>query len=156
MSKNKFYILFLALGLFLSSCNNNIVYSKYHIIPDSKWTAENKAIFDLEITDTQTLNNVSLMLRHADDYPYSNLYLFVKTVYPDGKQLIDTMEVILANEKGEWYGGGVGDLYDLKIPIKKNVRFPLAGKYHFEFEQGMRVDPLPLISDFGFEIEKVK
>lgn len=96
------------------------------------------------------------MVRHADSYPYNNIFLFVKTVYPDGKTTNDTMEVILSNQKGEWLGSGAGDIFDFKVPIKKNVRFPLAGKYHFEFEQGMRVDPLPLVMDFGFEIEKSK
>ena len=42
-----------------------------------------------------------------------------------------------------------------KVPVKKNVRFPRSGEYRFEFEQGMRIDPLPLVMDFGFEIEKV-
>ena len=84
------------------------------------------------------------------------VFLFVTSKYPDGKVKKDTMEVILANQKGEWEGSGVGDIFDLKVPIKKNVRFPLAGKYQFEFEQGMRVDPLPMVMDFGFEIEKVK
>jgi gliding motility-associated lipoprotein GldH len=113
-------------------------------------------VFDLEITDTLTLNNISLMVRHADAYPYRNLFVFVTTKYPDGKVLTDTMEVILSDEKGKWQGSGAGDIFDFKVPIKKNVRFPLAGKYQFSFEQGMRVDPLPLIMDFGFEIEKSK
>ncbi len=96
------------------------------------------------------------MVRHADSYPFSNLILFVNTKYPDGKILTDTMEVILATQKGEWQGSGAGDIFDLKVPIKKNTRFALPGKYVFSFEQGMRVDPLPLIMDFGFEIEKNK
>ncbi|MBA2610466.1 MAG: gliding motility lipoprotein GldH [Bacteroidetes bacterium] len=140
----------------LSSCNNNLVYSKYQKFNENEWYAKDKAVFDIEITDTVTLNNISLMVRHADAYPYRNLFVFVTTKYPDGKTLTDTMEVILADEKGKWQGSGAGDIFDFKIPIKKNVRFPLAGKYQFSFEHGMRVDPLPLIMDFGFEIEKSK
>lgn len=140
----------------LSSCNNNVVYSKYQKFNENEWYAKDKAVFDLEITDTVTLNNISLMVRHADAYPYRNLFVFVTTKYPDGKVLTDTMEVILSDEKGKWQGSGAGDIFDFKVPIKKNVRFPLAGKYQFSFEQGMRVDPLPLIMDFGFEIEKSK
>ena len=96
------------------------------------------------------------MVRHTDVYQYSNIILFVTTKYPDGKVLTDTMDVILSNQKGEWLGSGAGDIFDFKVPVKKNVRFPLAGKYQFIFEQGMRSDPLPMIMDFGFEIEKVK
>jgi gliding motility-associated lipoprotein GldH len=149
-------VLGLSVLLFLSSCNKNIVYSEYQKFDNNEWAVKDKAVFDFEITDTVSLNNISLMVRHADSYPYSNLYLFVTSKYPDGKVLTDTMEVVLANQKGEWYGSGAGDIFDFKVPVKKNVRFPMAGKYQFSFEQGMRVDPLPLIMDLGIEIEKSK
>lgn len=140
--------------LVLSSCNRNIVFSEYKTFPELGWEAKNAAVFEMDITETQALNNVSLMIRHADEYPYRNLFLFVTTQYPDGKVLLDTMEVILSNQKGEWMGSGAGDIFDFKVPIKKNVRFALPGHYKFTFEQAMRVDPLPLVMDFGFEVEK--
>ncbi len=132
------------------------MFSEYKTFSNGEWFATEKAVFDLEITDTQTLNNIYLMLRHSEAYPYNNLFVFVTTKYPDGKVITDTMEVVLANQKGEWLGNGMGDIFDFKVPIKKNVRFPLGGKYQFSFEQGMRVNPLPMIMDFGFEIEKSK
>lgn len=154
--RSKFIVVVLIAGMVFTSCNKNIVFSKYKTFEESQWYAKDTAVFDLEITDTQTLNNISLMIRHVETYPYNNLFLFVTTKYPDGKILTDTMEVVLSNNKGEWLGSGAGDIYDFKVPIKKNVRFPLGGKYQFIFEQGMRVDPLPMIMDFGFEIEKTK
>ena len=149
-------LILIPIVFFITSCNKDIVFSKYQTFEKNEWPAKEKAVFDLEITDSQTLNNVFLMIRHKDNYPYNNLFLFVTSTYPDGKVLKDTMEVMLANEKGEWQGSGVGDIFDLKVPIKKNVRFPLLGKYQFSFEQAMRVDPLPMVMDFGFEIEKSK
>lgn len=144
------------MALLVSSCNKNITYSKYQTFENTEWFAKDKAVFDVDVTDTVSLNTISLMVRHADSYPYSNLILFVNTTYPDGKVLTDTMEVVLATQKGEWQGSGAGDIFDLKLPIKKNVRFVLPGKYKFSFEQAMRVDPLPMMMDFGFEIEKNK
>ena len=87
---------------------------------------------------------------------YNNLFVFLITQYPDGKTTSDTLECILANGKGEWLGKGAGDIFDMTIPLKKSMRFPLTGKYKFTFEQAMRTDPLPLIMDFGFEIKKSK
>lgn len=144
------------LVLVFSACNKNVVYSQYKTFSNNEWSSKDTAVFDVDITDTQSLNNISLKVRHADSYPFSNLILFVTTRYPDGKVLTDTMEVILATQKGEWQGSGAGDIFDLKVPIKKNVRFAQAGHYQFVFEQGMRTDPLPLIMDFGFEIETSK
>ena len=142
--------------LSLASCNKNMVYTKYHSFPANEWSSKEKAVFDVEIQDTVTLNNISLMIRHTDSYPYSNLIVFVTSKYPDGHVTKDTMEIALATHKGEWQGSGAGDIFDFKIPVKKNIRFPRAGKYEFIFEQGMRSDPLPMIMDFGFEIEKTR
>ncbi|MBA3683451.1 MAG: gliding motility lipoprotein GldH [Bacteroidetes bacterium] len=148
--------LFCAMIFLVSACNSDVVYSKYQKFEENEWYSKDKAVFDLDITDTVTYNDISLMVRHADAYPYSNLFLFVTTTYPDGKILTDTMEVILSDAKGKWQGSGAGDIFDFKVPVKKNIRFPKAGKYQFSFVHGMRVDPLPLIMDFGFEIEKSK
>ncbi|HWY13047.1 MAG TPA: gliding motility lipoprotein GldH [Bacteroidia bacterium] len=140
--------------LFFSSCNNNVVFSKYQSFEENEWFAKNKVTFEVNMTDINSLHDISVMIRHADGYPYSNLFVFLTTKYPDGKVTLDTLECILANAKGEWMGNGAGDIYDITIPLKQSTRFPLAGKYSFTFEQAMRTDPLPLIMDFGFEIKR--
>jgi gliding motility-associated lipoprotein GldH len=148
---------FLLAALFVfASCNKNVVYSEYHNFSSLEWKMADKVVFEPEITDNQSLNDVSLMIRHTETYPFRNIILFVTSHYPDGKVITDTMDVMLANSKGEWEGSGAGDIYDLKVPIKKNVRFPLAGKYKFEFQHGMREQTLPELMDFGMEIEKKK
>ena len=138
------------------SCNKNVVFSEYTKIPEEGWTAANKLTYTVDITDNTVYHNVFLNVRHADSYPFSNLFVFLTTTYPDGKTSVDTLECILANKKGEWQGDGAGDLWDNKIPLKQNLMFPKTGKYTFTFEQGMRQDPLPLILDFGMVIEKAK
>jgi len=138
------------------SCNKNVIYSKYEKLPEEGWSTDHKLNYEIEVTDVNTLNNVFLTVRHADAYPYSNLFVFLTTKYPNGQTTVDTCELILANQKGEWIGDGAGDLWDNKIPLKKNVRFPQPGKYQFTFEQGMRSNPLPLILDFGMVIEKAE
>ncbi len=142
--------------LILTSCNNNVVYSKYEKLPETGWNTDNKLSYEVEVNDVTSLHSVFLTVRHADSYPYNNLFVFLTTTYPNGKSVTDTCELILANEKGEWIGDGAGDIWDDKIPLKQNVKFPQAGKYKFTFEQGMRTNPLPLIMDFGMVIEKIK
>ncbi|MGZ3900505.1 MAG: gliding motility lipoprotein GldH family protein, partial [Bacteroidia bacterium] len=87
--RNKTFAFALAalLGVMMTSCNKNVVYSKYQTFKDNEWYVKDKAVFDVDITDTQTLNNINLMVRHADSYPYNNLFVFVTTKYPDGKVL---------------------------------------------------------------------
>jgi gliding motility-associated lipoprotein GldH len=142
--------------MLVTSCNKNVVFSDYTKLPDEGWKTENRLKFEVDIKDNNALHNVFLNVRHADSYPYANLFVFLTTTYPDGKTSIDTLECIFADKKGKWVGDGAGDLWDNKIPLKKNLRFPQTGKYTFSFEQGMRSNPLPLILDFGMTVEKVE
>ena len=151
----RFFLLF-AVILLLNSCGNKVVFSKYNTFGENEWFTKDKVTFDVEMTDVNSLHDISVMIRHAEAYPYSNLFVFLTTKYPDGKVTLDTLECILASAKGEWMGHGAGDIFDITIPLKQSTKFPLAGKYSFTFEQAMRTDPLPLIMDFGFEIKKSK
>ena len=147
--------IFLLSGLFFS-CSKNVVFSEYKKLPEEGWKISNKLSYDVNIADNSPFHNVFLTVRHADSYPYSNLFVFLTTTYPNGSKSLDTLECILANKKGEWQGNGAGDLWDNKILLKQHVKFPQAGKYNFTFEQGMRSDPLPLILDFGMAVEKAE
>lgn len=146
----------LTLGILMSACNKNIIISEYTKLPEEGWKTANKLNFTVDIEDNKPYHHVYLNVRHADSYPYSNLYVFLTTTYPNGKTTSDTLECILANKKGEWLGDGAGDIWDHKILLKQNVLFPQTGKYVFSFEQGMRSNPLPLIMDFGMTIEKAQ
>lgn len=140
----------------LVSCKKtSVVYSKYYYIEKEEWQSKDTAKFRVDIIDTISLCDVNIKIRHGELYPYSNLYVFMTTIYPNGSVQQDTIECILANSKGEWYGSGLGDMYDITLPIKKNVRFSKSGVYQFFFVQAMRQDPLPNISEFGFEIIRV-
>jgi gliding motility-associated lipoprotein GldH len=142
--------------LFLPGCDNKRIFEENTTIPDNNWSNTNTIKFEVPITDPATAANFYINVRNADGYPYSNLYLFVKTIFPNGKYSTDTLECILADEKGKWLGKGLGDIYDNQIPFKRNVRFPLAGNYVFEIQHGMRSDHIPLIMDVGLRIEKAE
>jgi gliding motility-associated lipoprotein GldH len=140
----------------LGACNDNRIFDDNQSIPESGWDSSNVISFDVEIKDPATPANFYVNVRNADGYPYSNLFLFLKTKFPDGKQSNDTLECVLADENGKWIGKGVGDIYDNRIPFKSNVRFPMAGVYRFEISHGMRSNNIPLIMDVGLRIEKAE
>ncbi len=84
------------------------------------------------------------------------MWVFIKSSAPNGQTSIDTLECILADKTGKWAGDGLGDIWDIQIPWRMNVRFPVSGKYTVEYEQAMRVDDLPGIMDMGLRIEKAE
>lgn len=158
MKKQKstvFSTLFLLSILFFSSCDESRIFEQNQVIPEAGWEQNNILKFDVDIKDPSTPANFYINVRNADGYPYSNLFLFIKTTFPNNKVSNDTLECVLADEKGKWLGSGMGDIYDNQIPFKRNVKFPLPGTYHFEIQQAMRTDNIPLIMDVGLRIEKV-
>jgi gliding motility-associated lipoprotein GldH len=148
--------LLLMCALFFYSCDNARIFEQNQSIPESGWSSSSILKYDVEIKDPATAANFFINVRNADGYPYSNLYLFIKTTFPNGKLSNDTLECILADDKGKWLGTGMGDIYDNQIPFKRNVRFPVAGKYTFEIQHGMRTNIVPLIMDVGLRIEKAE
>jgi len=138
----------------IASCDSNRVYEHYEKIPDYKWNMENVLRFEVEITDTINSHNLYLNVRNSGAYAYSNMWLFVKRTNPDGITVEEKFECTLASEKGEWFGSGFGDIFDLQIPYKQQVVFPKSGTYIFEMVQGMRVEELENVVNVGIRIEK--
>ncbi len=138
----------------LVSCDNSRFFEENKKIKDATWDTDNKLVFLVNVDDTLNGYDFYINLRQASTYPYSNIYFFVDTWFPNGKSARDTVECILADEKGNWLGKGLGDIKDNRILFKRGVRFPLKGNYVFVFQQAMRVEKLPSILDVGLRIEK--
>lgn len=138
----------------LVSCDPGRVYEKNIRIPDGIWTWNSPVRFEVFVEDTITTHNLYLNVRNTGMYPLSNLYLFITTIAPSGHMIKDTVQIILADEKGKWLGDGLGDIWDHQKLYKEQVRFAQKGKYIFEFEQAMRIERLPFILDVGLRVEK--
>lgn len=144
------------LGFIMVSCNNDMVFEKNTKIDKGVWGDKKPVKFEVNIKDTLSLHNFYVNIRNSGEYPYRNLYLFVRTILPNKKMAVDTIEFMLADEKGEWHGSGLGDIKSLQILFKENLRFPHAGKYIFVFRHGMRKKSLKGIMDIGLTVKKVE
>lgn len=138
------------------SCDPGRVYEKNIRIPDGIWAWNDPVRFEVFVEDTIVPHNLYINVRNTGMYPLSNLYMFVTTIAPSGHQIMDTVQIILADEKGKWLGDGLGDLWDNQRLYKEQVRFAQKGKYVFEFEQAMRLEKLPFIMDVGLRVERAK
>jgi|TARA_B110000116_G_C16505586_1_gene433225 gliding motility-associated lipoprotein GldH len=155
-----FFIKILGLSLLVvltSSCDSNKIFEEYIEVENANWKKENIASFEFNAKDTTTAHNLYINVRNTGTYSYSNLYLFVTMQGPSGGLLKDTVNCILADNRGKWLGSGVGDLWDLRIPYVGGFKFAQSGNYIVTLEQGMRVEAgLEGITDIGLRVEKVK
>jgi gliding motility-associated lipoprotein GldH len=150
----RFYRLLPLLLLLLTSCDPGVVYDQFETMEDGTWSWTRPKEFKVDVTDTLSLNNIYLQVRHTVDYPMSNLYMFVYVKSPSGQMLKDTVNIVLAEPDGKWIGKGSGHLRELMLLYRKQTRFGEPGIYTFTLEQGMRNPKLP-VTDIGIRIERI-
>lgn len=148
-------------ALLLLSCNSNVVYDQYKPVENYFWLSENNIEFIVNNQDTISRNNVFINIRNNKDYEFSSLFLIAKIEFPNGFQIVDTLEYEMANANGKWLGSGFTDLKESKLFYKENVLFPEKGVFKFNIQQVTRSindiegkNPLKGITDVGLRIEK--
>lgn len=111
--------------------------------------------FEVDVEDTVSNYDFFINVRHTKSYMYSNLFVFLHTVAPDGRKMTDTLEFPMADPEGNFVGNISGGLVMNRVIVKKETRFPKSGKYKFIIEQAMRDEELEEISDVGMSIVKM-
>ena len=151
MLRNLFILIVITIAFF--SCSNNEVFNKSVNLPDSLWNYKDTLTFDFDISETNKTYNVFIQLKNTDNYKYSNLFIFSEINGPKNESIIDTLQCIICDQKGKWFGEKTSNLWYNKLMFRKRIRFPEKGKYKFSFVQAMRNDNLKDIVNFGVIIE---
>ena len=93
-----------------------------------------------------------LQLRHDNYYPYRNLYVKID-YFKNGKQVSTSdVNVALADKFGNWYGSGLGGLYQLTVPLRSKVapgQFDEVTIWH-----NLRQDTVKNIANIGLALVK--
>jgi gliding motility-associated lipoprotein GldH len=138
--------------LCLTSCDSKMVFEESRPIADHVWKVNQPVKLEFEVKDTMAFHNFYITVRNGEDYEYSNMFVFVEMEFPNGKKSTDTVECVLADPTGKWYGDGVGSIYSNRILYKADRRFPLSGRYKVNIHQGMREEDLKGVYDVGFRL----
>ncbi|CAM1358364.1 Gliding motility lipoprotein precursor GldH (modular protein) [Tenacibaculum litopenaei] len=149
------------LMLSVVACDSKGVFDAYLPLSHQKWEAANTLDFSFEVNDTLSKHDLFINLRNNKDYAYSNLFVITQMDFPDGTQVIDTLEYDMATAAGEFLGKGMTDIKENKLFYKEKITFPNTGMYHFKIKQSMRkmgavqgIEALPGVTHVGFRIEK--
>jgi gliding motility-associated lipoprotein GldH len=140
----------------LFSCTNLVDYSEQKAIKGASWLVNDVCRFEYLVKDTITPKDIFINLRHTGMYKYSNIYFFVTTLAPNGMSIKDTVEFTLADKRGKWAGAGIGDICDVELAYKRNVRFGQSGRYILYIQHGMRDQKLEEITDIGISINNYR
>ena len=147
------FVSMLFVSLLIASCTDTRVGDKWLTIPPEGWSKDSVQVLKFDIDDTTNYHTLSIGVRNTDAYRYRNLWLFVNTQTPLGKEHTDTFELMLGSPEGKWYGAGWGNLFSVVAPYRE-VRFLETGTFTFRIKQGMRHDVLEGIEGVGIRIDK--
>jgi len=157
MKKAFLKLLFIGLiGVVISSCDRNRIFEENQAVENNTWKSDDIKTFSFDVTDTISPVNIYVNLRTTTDYPYSNIYLFMYSLYPNGNSNKDTLEFLLAKPDGEWLGENSGTVVEFKGMIASGGRFSTAGTYKFQLQHAMREPELTEIIDVGIRVETME
>ena len=136
------------------SCDSSIVFEEYKSFENQKLNTDSVAFFNYANSDTTSKNTIKINLRHTVEYEFQNLFLFIET------DVMDTVELMLANKEGMWLGRGIGDVREFEFEYQNAKLFSKKGSYTFKIEQAMRygvaekIQVLNNVLAVGISIEK--
>lgn len=143
----------LAFLLLTASCNRDPrqLAQVFESIEDGKWNWNQKVVHNFEVAKAGKKVQVTLQLRHGNDYPYENLYLMLRLKQPNEQVQRLRVSLQLADDNGQWLGKTSGGAITFRTKLAPVWRLPAAGQYSLEIEQNMRDNPLLGVEDIGFE-----
>jgi len=150
-------IIILLLATSFVSCAKIDLFEKQADIPSQQWFYNNVPSFTFQITDTSSIYNLYIVLRHTDAYNYNNIWLRLGSKAPGDTIHFQNINLPLATDTNGWEGTGTDDIFEVRKNITPGpVPFKKPGEYTFSISQIMRENPLTHILNVGLRIEKVK
>lgn len=140
----------------LGACSpGHNTYSEFRNLPQDGWAYNDTIMFIPSITDSVAQGDLSIALRHNNNYHYSNLWVEINYPLNDSTIKSDTINITLADIYGKWHGKGIGPSFQIEKMVSENLNIN-KGDY-FSVRHIMRVDTLLDIEQIGlFFISKAE
>ena len=148
-------ILILVLSTLLFSCGEQPFYEKVVAFDDREWKLDVKPKYSFEVEDVSKAYDFTLSLRTSTDYQYSNLWVFMKTITPDGTVAREPFEIVITKDDGSWVGEKSGSVVTTPLYFRSR-KLPKKGKYTFIIEQGITQSKVDEVHDLTFRVDESK
>lgn len=143
--------LYILTSMLLIACSSNTVYSEFQSVSPEGWNRDSVCAFTFHISDTSSIYQMRLYVRHKETYPYQNIWLFIADSSRHSMPN-DTLLFYLANDRGEWLGQGKNGMIEMPMLYQEQRQFADTGEYTVLVQQAMRDTFLRGIDNIGFEL----
>jgi len=144
----------LLLLLLTLSCNGDKTSYQYRQIEGGGWHRDSLLLFttDSLFQPEGPLLELSFEITSNNRYPYRDLWMLVEQNISDTLFRADTLQLLLADEKGKFLGSSAGGLHQLTVPyILVMVDEPIR-PYQVRIRHLMADDPLQGIEKVGVKV----
>ncbi len=149
--KNK--LIFLCLStVFLISCTKDTVFKDFHEFDKHSWHKTEAVTFEATLNDVSKPFDIDISIRHLSVYPFADVVVAMTIETPAGERRVMEHDLIIRNTDGSFKGDGLGDIYDIDLPVFKGLQLTNTGLYRFTIESRMPVVEMPGISGIGLVI----
>ena len=145
------FLLFFILGVSSLSCSEKPFYEKVYSFDGNEWIQRVKPSFAVDIKDIEKEYNFIITLRTTTDYKYSNLWIYMNTITPDGTKAREPFQIQITNPDGSWAGIKTGTIVEHPLQFNKR-KLPKKGKYTFTLEQGITESKIDEVLDIGLRV----
>ncbi len=136
------------------SCNGDKTSYQYRQIEGGEWHRDSLLLFttDSLFQPEGPLLELSFEITSNNRYPYRDLWMLVEQNISDTLFRADTLQILLADEKGQFLGSSAGGLHQLTVPyIRVMVDEPIR-PYQVRIRHLMADDPLQGIEKVGVKV----
>ncbi len=148
----KIILLFIIISL-LTACTNNTAFKEYKKFDDISWNRFDILEFEFPVEKKEPVD-FYLALRHHTNFPYSFVDVNITIFTPDGEIRSREYRFRLKNTDLKWKGDGMGELWDIEFPIRKEMLFNKNGICKVEIENKMHKVETPGIIEVGLIVRK--
>jgi gliding motility-associated lipoprotein GldH len=121
----------------LAGCGGSKIYEKHYKMENLSWNRFRILQFEMEIDDNSKNYDIILALRHIPEIPYETIEVGCTIVTPSGETRYLEHEVRIRDKDGKLLGDGMGDLWDLEVPLRRSFQFDEKGSAMIELRNRM-------------------
>lgn len=139
--------------LFLTSCGDSVVFRQYNKMENVSWNRFDIQNFEVPV-EKDDVFDFYLAIRHHTDFPYKKVWVNVTFYKPDGSMRSRDFDFDLKDENGEWLGDGMGELWDIELPVHNEMTFNQSGTCRVRIENKNSKYETPGIIEVGLIVKK--
>ena len=141
------------ISLLVTGCDSNTIFKEYNKFDDLSWNRLDILDFEFPVDKKQPLD-FYLAFRHHTDFPYSFIDVNITFFTPDGEMRSRDYHYRLKGTDFDWRGEGMGELWDIELPIRNDMVFNESGICKVRVENKMSKMEIPGIIEVGLIVKK--